>query len=104
MRGHGEQLASKRRSEPVVGLPEVAQRAVEDIDRGAEVAAGRERAAELERDLAAGSDLDRGGHRLAEVALEAVALAVGRLCDAQLVQHRAAVAPRRAAPSSARRR
>ena len=91
VRGHREQLRLQGRAEPVVGLPELAQRAVEDLDRGAEVAAGRERAAELERDLAARADLDRGGHRLAEVALEAVALAVGRLRDAQLVQDRPAV-------------
>ena len=59
--------------------------------------------AQLERDLAARADFRDRGHGLAQVPFEGVALAIGRLGDAELVQHSAASsAP--GGSSSARRR
>ncbi len=93
MRRHGQQLGLERRRELVVALPEIAERAVEDIDGSAEVAAGRQRAAELERDLGSWNDAGRRRHGLAQMPLERIALAVRRLGYAELVQDGTAILP-----------
>ena len=75
---------------------------MEDLDRAAELAEGRECAPEVEGDLPAETGIDRRGRPPAG-AVEVIALAVGRLGEAELVQNGPALGCA-GGSSSARRR
>ena len=91
MEGERQQLGLERHAQLAIGVAHTAQRIIEHLCRGPEVAERRPRAAEGERDLRADARIARLGHRLAQVAVEAVSLAVGRLGHAELVKDGAAL-------------
>ena len=91
MEAHRHQLGLERDTEVAFGVVEAAQRLLEHLRRRPEVADRRSRAAQVKRDLGPQAGIAHRRHRLPQMGVEAVSLAVGCLCDAELVKHDAAL-------------